>query len=132
MCLTKLNRPMNERIELLEEYITDNPNEPELLNQLGLLYAANRNNNKAISCFTRSYSLQNSIETYFYKLCRMVAMSINYDIEEVSHVLDRKEITMDDTYWKGAICFLILKDFTKAKDYYTQCDSILYKWYENI
>lgn len=131
-CLIKLKRPMNERIELLEDYIIDNPNEPELSNQLGLLYAANSDNNKALSCFARSYSMQNSIETFYYLLCRMVAMGKDLDTAEVFNVLDREEITMDDKYWKGAICFYIMGDHTKARGYYSQCDANSYIWYEDL
>ena len=115
---------------MLEEYIKDYPDEPELLNQLGLYYTSIGDNKKALCVFERSYSLQNTIQTYFYILCRQVAMGKMLDWEAIGCLLNRDEVTMDDFYWKGAIYYHILHNKEKAKDIYNRCDNGLYKWYE--
>lgn len=129
-CLVKLNRPLSERMTLLEEYIKDYPNEPELLNQLGVYYARNGENEKALSIFERSYLRQNSIQTYFHILCRLVAMGKALDMLEIGHVLDRDEVSMDDLYWKGAIYYHVMHNKDKAREIFNRCDNGLYQWYE--
>ena len=113
-----------------EEYIKDHPDEPELLNQLGLYYTSIGNNKKALSVFERSYSLQNTTQTYFHLLCRQLAMGKALDRETIGRVLDRDEVTMDDLYWKGAIYYYIMYNKDKARDIYNRCDNSLYQWYD--
>ena len=44
-------------------------------------------------------------------------------------ILAEEPICSDDNYWKGAICFYILNDIEKSREYYNK-SSLKYDWYQ--
>ena len=113
--------------QLLQSLIKRHPLENELYAELGNIYSQENNNKDAIRCFEQAYALAPSIQNAFYLLCRK---SILHDISKEANIILQKNInSLDDNYWKGAICFYLLQDFPKAKLYYNKSGS-LYDWYQ--
>lgn len=126
-CLIMMER-FEQCKQLLKSIIKKHPLENELYTELGNLYSRENKNKEAISCFEHAYALAPSIQNAFYLLCRK---SIIHDVsKEISIILQKNIKSFDDYYWKGAICFYLLQDITKAEMYYNKSGRI-YEWYQN-
>ena len=107
--------------KMLRELINKYPLEQELYSELGNLYSFEEDNVNAIACFERAYSLAPSIENAYYLLCRK---SIVEDVQmEANKILQQEVNSIDDYYWKGAIAYYLLRDYTWAKFYYNKSGS---------
>lgn len=95
------------------------PGECELYRELGKLYANEEQNEKALSLFESAHQLSSSIEDVFYIMCRKDALG-RLTSEELKNALNLQEVQNMDNYWKGAICYYLLKDEEKASFYYNK------------
>ena len=112
---------------LLINLIKEHPLESELYFELGNIYSLEEDDKNAINYFEKAYALAPSIQYAFYLLCRK---SFLYDISREAEVVLKHTInSLDDYYWKGAICFYLLQDIAKAKQYYNMSDKV-YEWYQ--
>lgn len=113
--------------QLLQSLIETHPLENELYTELGNIYSKEGNNTEAISCFEHAYALAPSIQNAFYLLCRK---SILHDISNEAILVLQKNInSLDDYYWKGAICFYLLQDIKHARLFYNISGG-QYEWYQ--
>ena len=113
--------------QLLQSLIIEHPLENELYAELGNIYSQENNNKEAIRCFEQAYALAPSIQNAFYLLCRK---SILHNINKEANIILQKNVkSLDDYYWKGAICFYLLQDIPKARQYY-DISGGQYEWYQ--
>lgn len=125
-CLMKSKR-FSACKNLLINLLKEHPLESELYSELGSLYSLESDNRNAIKCFEYAYFLAPSIQNAFYLLCRK---SITCNISREIDAILKKEInSLDENYWKGAICFYLLHDRERAKDFYNDSGCV-YEWYQ--
>ena len=125
-CLISTDR-IRECKNLLINLIKEHPLESELYFELGTICSLEEDNQNAINFFEKAYALSPSIKYAFYLLCRK---SILFDIgSEAESVLKHTVYSLDDYYWKGAICFYLLQDSENAKHFYNMSDR-MYEWYQ--
>lgn len=102
--------------------------EGEYQKVLGLTYTALLDDRSALECFVRAYTLHPSPENAFLYMCRLLVLGECVSDEFVDLVLSCDRLTDDDNYWKGAICYYILRNNARAKYFFNLCEGE-YDWY---
>lgn len=128
-CLVTKNELVKSKMflySLYEQYSLDD----EFQSAIGLTLSALGENQAAYLSFKRAYMLKPSIKNAFFLLVRGYVIGITFDKKTfIDSILAEEPICPDDNYWKGAICFYILNDIEKSREYYNK-SSLKYDWYQ--
>ena len=128
-CLVTKNELVKSKMflySLYEQYSLDD----EFQSAIGLTLSALGENQAAYLSFKRAYMLKPSIKNAFFLLVRGYVIGITFDKKTfIDSILAEEPICSDDNYWKGAICFYILNDIEKSREYYNK-SSLKYDWYQ--
>lgn len=128
-CLVTKNELVKSKMflySLYEQYSLDD----EFQSAIGLTLSALGENQAAYLSFKRAYMLKPSIKNAFFLLVRGYVIGFTFDKKTfIDSILAEEPICSDDNYWKGAICFYILNDIEKSREYYNK-SSLKYDWYQ--
>lgn len=112
--------------ELLLPLIEKYPLENELYLEVGRLYMKLHEYDKALGYFETAYVLYPHINSAFYIIhchCKKNHDCCSKEMKAFAEsLLDRANASIEDDFWKGAICHFILNDENKAKRYQPDFD----------
>lgn len=127
-CLLALD-DMGRCKELLMSVYSDYSLDGEFQSAMGLAFVASGDDVAALKCFEKSYVLQPSAKNAFYLLCRKSVLGMRGEARDMAQkILDGGSDSLEDLYWKGAICFYVLGDVAAAKEFFDRCGQG-YQWY---